>query len=323
MNSSREKIHKFNAGLVRSALRKVSQADLERICEETALSGAECLDILRLLEERGEVIREGSEGDLFRYNSGHSLLAVVYVSREKGEERLFHSVLNSSGEILKEEGRAIADLKSDDLINLAGELAGEYPPLKVLSFGIPGVVHRGMIDQCEFASLSRFDLKGVISRRYGLKVSVENDVNCAALGHWSGAEGIPPESLVYMYYPEEGISGSGIVVNGRILRGASDFAGEISYLPLGIALEKQGRIQKNTGRFAELLAKTVHSVNCVINPRFFVISARWFTDSFRRDLLEKIEKTSPENQIPRIIFEPEMHGSYVKGLVRMGMGLLE
>ena len=72
----------------------------------------------------------------------------------------------------------------------------------------------------------RFDVGPYLSHRTALPVIVENDANCAALGtFWTSGQ--PPRSVltVYMAY---GI-GAGIVLHGRLYRGASGNAGEIGH----------------------------------------------------------------------------------------------
>lgn len=73
-------------------------------------------------------------------------------------------------------------------------------------------------------------LKAILSEAAGLPVAVENDVNCAALGeYWLGA-GQEASSLA-MLTLGAGVGGA-LLMDGRILRGALGFAGEVGYLPL-------------------------------------------------------------------------------------------
>ena len=39
-----------------------------------------------------------------------------------------------------------------------------------------------------------------------------------------------PESIVFLYYPEQGDPGAGIVIHGKTIYGATHIAGEIKYL---------------------------------------------------------------------------------------------
>lgn len=329
MKLNTEKLKRFNTDLIRSVLKEGEAFTRNALAFETGLSLSTCSNILAELLESGEIGLSGLEEStggrrsrLYCYNHNYRTLALVYPSLEKGEISLHLSVVNTVGKPLLEEVRVPAKIDGDDLIELSGELKGRFENLSVLSFGMPAVVRRGVIGLCELKTLSGFDLKGVLEREYDIKVSVGNDVNSAALGYYDSLQSDHPESLVYLYYPEDGIAGAGIIVHGRVLRGDRDFAGEISYLPLGTALDKQGKIQKNRKRFTEHLVKTIQSVNCLINPGVIVISGRWFTADFQTKLVENVKLTSPEGQIPIIQFEPDMDDSYKRGLFHRGMKLL-
>jgi len=67
----------------------------------------------------------------------------------------------------------------------------------------------------------------MLRRRFPVPVQVENDVNLAALGEmWRGA-GRGRRHLLFVA-PGTGI-GAGIIIDGRLHRGAHHFAGEIGY----------------------------------------------------------------------------------------------
>lgn len=324
-----EKLKRFNTDLVRSVMKAGEPVTKNSVAAETGLSLSTCANILSGLLEMGEISEFGMAASTggrpsrrYVYNHNFQVMALIYPRLEKKRISLHISVVNTAGEPLFEEIRELSYLKGDDLLSLSSELAESYDNLSVLSFGVPAVVQNGYIGHCEIAGLSNLDLKGVLVRKYGLTVSVENDVNCAALGYWDSLGTLCPESLVYMYYPEDGISGAGIVVNGRVLRGHRDFAGEISFLPLGTSMAKQGRIQRNPKKFTDQVDRTVQSINCLINPGRIIISANWVTQDLREQLLESIEHSSPPGQIPVIDFDPQMDLSYKKGLIRKGLRLL-
>ncbi|MCW2771255.1 MAG: hypothetical protein JWR27_2688 [Aeromicrobium sp.] len=75
------------------------------------------------------------------------------------------------------------------------------------------------------------DLGGALAARLGHPVVVENDVNAAAVGELHGGVGRYVDTFVFVAVGT-GL-GMGIVVDGRLLRGATGAAGEIGYLPIG------------------------------------------------------------------------------------------
>jgi predicted NBD/HSP70 family sugar kinase len=71
----------------------------------------------------------------------------------------------------------------------------------------------------------------VLERTLGVPVRVENDVNLAALGEQAYGGGLGVESFAYLTIGS-GL-GAGIVLNGRLHRGARGAAGEVGFLPVG------------------------------------------------------------------------------------------
>lgn len=72
------------------------------------------------------------------------------------------------------------------------------------------------------------EIKKIIEKEFNIKCEVENDVNCAALGElWLGA-GKGKKSMACMTIGT-GIGGA-IIVDGKIIHGFSNSAGEIGYM---------------------------------------------------------------------------------------------
>jgi predicted NBD/HSP70 family sugar kinase len=110
---------------------------------------------------------------------------------------------------------------------LTGLPAGGFDSIGI---GIPGMVDSVSGDVAHAVNLGveRLELGGELAGRLGVGVRVENDVKAAALGayHLLGLSGT-------MAYLNLGTGmAAGIVVDGRLWRGASGIAGEIGHLPV-------------------------------------------------------------------------------------------
>jgi predicted NBD/HSP70 family sugar kinase len=66
--------------------------------------------------------------------------------------------------------------------------------------------------------------------RTGFAIQVDNDANLAALGEFAMGSCAGTSDLVYLT-GETGVGG-GVMVDGRLLRGAAGFSGEIGHMPL-------------------------------------------------------------------------------------------
>lgn len=107
--------------------------------------------------------------------------------------------------------------------------------LSGLGIGIPGTVDTatGYVRNAVNVGVAGLELGGLVEAELGLPVTVENDVNAAAVGaHHLLADGDASGSSAYLNLGT-GLA-AGYVNNGILVRGASGAAGEIGHLPLGI-----------------------------------------------------------------------------------------
>ena len=101
-----------------------------------------------------------------------------------------------------------------------------------IALGVPGVVEEssGDVINCFniFGSHQRVGLRRELEARTGRATKVDKDLNLAAMGeHWKGA-GKGCSSLLCVFIGT-GI-GSGLIVDGKVVRGAAGAAGEIGHL---------------------------------------------------------------------------------------------
>jgi predicted NBD/HSP70 family sugar kinase len=100
--------------------------------------------------------------------------------------------------------------------------------------GIPGAVDpvTGRVTLApNIKGLAELDVLGQLRSHFGPLVSLENDVNLAMLGEVAqgGAKGRRNSAFLALGTG----AGLGLLVEGRLVRGASGAAGEIGYLPIG------------------------------------------------------------------------------------------
>ncbi|RLP79417.1 ROK family protein [Mycetocola lacteus] len=107
-----------------------------------------------------------------------------------------------------------------------------------IGIGIPGAVNAqiGRVEHAVNLGLDRFDLGSEAAARLGTRVSVENDVNAAAVGAYryvattGGDTSLGTDGLAYLNLGT-GLA-AGIVLDGHLRRGSSGVAGEIGHIPV-------------------------------------------------------------------------------------------
>jgi len=206
-------------------------------------------------------------------------------------------------------GIALAPGLEPDLLDWLSTLIHTpgQPAIARLAVAVPGVVDPvdGHVDLAPALGWHDFQLAELLETAFARPAVLENDVNALALAELGYGVGAGAEHVVYVSIGS-GV-GAGLVVNGRLLRGAHAAAGEIGSsltptlaagaagetdAPLErdlLALTKQfltadGRIDLGEPerrdafvRFAESLRCIVHNLSCALDPELLVVA--WPADA--------------------------------------------
>ena len=121
-----------------------------------------------------------------------------------------------------------AEADREIILALAKEVLGGKRPAAVgVSFG--GPVREGVVLLSHHVpDWEDFPLAEWLREHFGVPAAVENDANAAALGEWRYGAGRGTRYFLYVTV-STGIGG-GIVIGGRLYRGADSLAGEIGHM---------------------------------------------------------------------------------------------
>lgn len=117
----------------------------------------------------------------------------------------------------------------DAMIASARTLRGQFPSACVMGMGMPGWCdyQRGVLYQLTNVRVwdREIPVKEMMEQAQGLPVVLDNDANCMAYAEWKLGAGKGKRHLVCLTLGT-GV-GSGLIVNGELLRGATCSAGEL------------------------------------------------------------------------------------------------
>jgi glucokinase len=110
---------------------------------------------------------------------------------------------------------------------------------QAVGIGVPSVVEfaTGRVRSSVNLHLADFDLRGVLEKRLGLPVFVDNDATVAALGEAFDDGGRAVVQNLVMFTVGTGVGG-GLVLGGRVYRGSTGAAGELGHTMVGADLAK-------------------------------------------------------------------------------------
>ncbi|WP_066372226.1 ROK family transcriptional regulator [Herbidospora mongoliensis] len=115
-----------------------------------------------------------------------------------------------------------------ELVRMARLASAEMGPLAGVVVAVPGLVSEGAVTFAPNLGWRDVRLADLLRAELGVTVGVGNDANLAALAEYTSGVAAGTSDMVYL----TGEAGGGIIVDGRLLRGADGFSGETGHLPV-------------------------------------------------------------------------------------------
>jgi len=220
----------------------ISRADIAResgLSKPTVSLALENLVAAGLVHQVGHATgRKGPRAKLFELDPGSGWVVGIDV----GRQRVRAAVADITGEIIARRDERARARSAATLVTQIGEIAHHvaadagiaWSAVTHATVGSPGVLDpdRELLEHApNLPGWGRRGLVEAIRDELGTGVSFENDVNLAALAERDHGLGGEVRTFVFLWFGT-GV-GAGIVIDGRLYRGAGGAAGEIGYLPLG------------------------------------------------------------------------------------------
>jgi predicted NBD/HSP70 family sugar kinase len=145
-------------------------------------------------------------------------------------------------------GEYVAEQIATCAEKLAQSVGVETAQTRHVMVGIPGAIdpRTGRVSQIpNIAGLEHVDVLGFLRGRFGPDVAIENDVNLAMLGEQSLGCASGCENAAFLALGTG--AGLGLLLDGKLFRGARGAAGEIADLP--VARDPTSPILSTTGAF--------------------------------------------------------------------------
>jgi glucokinase len=166
------------------------------------------------------------DGQLIGVDVGGTKVAVATLEDARLSESVLRATEVSSAESLVEE-------------IVAGVSAVRNARTRAIGVGVPSVVEfaTGRARSSVNLHLADFDIRGVLRERLGLPVFVDNDATLAALAEAFDESGHALVENLVMFTVGTGIGG-GLVLGGKVYRGATGAAGELGHTLVGVDLSQ-------------------------------------------------------------------------------------
>lgn len=294
-----------NRKLIRTLLRSTGQSGKSELVTASGLSFPTVSTALNDLTKTGEVLSlEGSStggrpGAIFQLNPEYRTIVCAILDHYELKLRIY----DACGNLLSWTSEEITETSNAaTLVSIFSRIKEEYPNFKILSFGIPGVALNGCIRYLPYLpKLENVMVREILFEQLGIEVFLENDINSIVLGeleYWN--------NFAHLFW-NQGCIGSGIVLDGQLIRGNHGCAGELEY----ICDEKAGKIV--------CLKQAILALSCVIDVPDIAISGEGVTEQDIPLLEDCLKLSLPEYRMPQLHFVANNQQLYQKGLWQLAL----
>lgn len=281
----------------------------------------ELVAVGKLKEYSESVVTGGRHAVSYQYNPEHQLVLAIQLI-EKAQKMVFNFYISDlAGKILHHEACTHGTVSLEELKEQIHQLISAEPRIGSISIGIPGVEAEGILKMLDYPPLLGVNLHKELTHEFHLPIIIENDINAAVLGYVHQQDKMG-QSVVGVYYPKGFPPGSGIWLNGQLIRGRNGFAGEIKYLPL---TAKWDRVPVAEIDCVENMAEVAQTIISMYDPHEIVI----YTDEdqlsnkdllyIEQNILAKFSGIKTPSCIPSTNFDED----YLQGLLVEGIELIE
>lgn len=330
MVGSTPEVRQLNRERIRKEIQDHATCTKAEVSRWTSLSVSTCNTILNEMQTEGEILHVSQEDSYvgrpasrFRYNPDYLHVLVIYVLGEQEENTVAFAVANALGDVLRREQRHPAEITYAVIEDLIAEQLSADGLIRGIAFGFPGVAHDGVIERCDVESLVGVDIEGQVRARFGITPDLRNDMDYIAIGVYNSITH-DGGNLAAVYFPENGYVGCGFVIDGKVLRGYSGFAGELSYIAEGFGVSKAAQQQAMLDRagLREFAAKIVLVTCGTIDPEVVVLMGHQMDEADLVAIRRFCEPIVSEQHLPRLRAGNNVADYYVSGLVRVMLDLL-
>lgn len=213
-----------------------------------------------------------------------------------------HGIVSLDREVIKRN----LDLKDIDDIMEVQLSSNSSEPFDAIAIALPGVLQNGVLDLPRTRGINLqntvnnlFDVKGYFQKKTEIPVVIENNANCAAVGWYYNQTEY--KDICLMSQPNGWmIGGQGIIVNGKLIRGAHGIAGEIKHIMNYLQIDSPLSLNAySVDSIRQIVAKAILTNISILDPEVVVIRCDMLPDM--EEVHEELRKYLPDSRIPHLV----------------------
>lgn len=248
------------------------------------------------LSKKKNVVEKEQEVSLKLNHYGNKKVLCLSIIRNSERIHIVYRLYDEKNRIVIDNEIIKLRMSLQDLFDIIDTIILHYPDISTIGITIPGIINDGYISSTGIKGFEEIDLDKAFHEKYPQQLVISNDVNAVAVGIYASQNKY--SSLSFLFQPVSTLSGIGHIVDGKLLKGRSNIAGEAQYLP--IMLNKDKNILNKTPEGAiELAAKQVGTIISMLDPEAIYVGCVLIPDM--KELRCEIERYIPSKYIPELI----------------------
>lgn len=321
-----------NLSLIRRVIREKGTATRSEIAGATGISVTTVRSLLAEMMDLGELesigydtSSGGRKAERYRFKPDRYYGAAFCITGNQ-----IHSLLiNVYGEIVETSSLEAPDDDYERAITTCLDELVRQKEIKSIGIGVPGVVEGNSFwsQNKQNYELYKIPLGDNLARRYDIPVIMENDLNATAIGFGRCyAKEFPSENpeninMAYLHF-EDGCVSAGFIAGGRIIRGCSNFAGEIGLVPAadGQTLAEYMATPMDDIQYSHFVVQIICWICGILNPQYVLLGG----PSLRADCVGPISDTLvtvlPKHMLTAVLYSPDVWHDYHDGMAYLTAG---
>ena len=290
----------------------------------TGLSVATCNTLLNDLQMHKIVSGEkrhlgvvGRSSVLYRIREEHESYLAIHFWIEYGNRRVECIVFSTLGRILYQKEKEYDSLPYGQVEKAIEEIREQYPNINQIIVGTPSIVEDGVVKYSDIPELEDVTLQANLEKRFGMAVSVENDMHCMAYGYCRKTN-TEDDVITLACYPSHILPGTVTIHKGKIIRGANGIAGMAGFLPYAVSREEQLKMLA-PGICIPFIAKSLCAIIVFLNPGTIVLTG----DLINEETLESVRKICaadiPLEYMPQFRVVDDFNEYYYEGMYQLAV----
>ncbi|MDO4275684.1 MAG: ROK family protein [Eubacteriales bacterium] len=321
-----------NLTLIRKVIMGKKTATRAEIAEETKISSTTVRSLLAEMLENGEIesigydkSSGGRKAERYRFRPERYYGAAFCIS----DEQMYGLLVNVCGEIVEKRKLEVINNSYEETIVSFLDEEMEDKEIKSIGIGVPGVVEGGCYwkKRLDDDRLYKVVIGENLAQRYKLPVILENDLKAIAIGfgrcYLNEFPGEVPDNInmAYLHFAKGCIS-AGFITGGKIVRGYSNFAGELGLIPMnkGKLLDECMAEDMEDGEYVDYFIRIISWICAILNPQYVALGGSDFRENCIGPISDGLSSLLPERMTAEILYSPDVWHDYYDGMAYLTAG---